>query len=203
MPILVSSAFERQATMMLLGAAISHTSVNPSAALLTNCKTCLTALCKKTFVDLQIFFIAHKKFQHVSFLHVFHHTLMAYTWWWGVRFSPGKWTYNACKQPRMRHSFIATPDSGQPFCLLCCIFFASHLMETCDKRTPRINERPSINKIKRYVYFLRRVTIGQRRHLRLPVPEATRDTATAVVNAALLEKSAAAPRANLFLVLTY
>jgi len=72
-------------------------------------------------------------------------------------------------------------------------------METCDKRTPRINERPSINKIKRYVYFLRRVTIGQQRHLRLPVPEATRDPATAVVNAALLEKSAAA----LFLVLTY
>ena len=142
-PILVSSAFERQATVMLLGAAISHTSVNPSAALLTNCKTCLTALCKKTFVDLQIFFIAHKKFQHVSFLHVFHHTLMAYTWWWGVRFSPGKWTYNACKQPRMRHSFIATPDSGQPFCcalscccLLCCIFL-HHIWWR-----PAINEHP-------------------------------------------------------------
>ncbi|CAK8689261.1 unnamed protein product [Clavelina lepadiformis] len=40
------------------------------------------------FLD-TIFFIAHKKFQHVSFLHVFHHSLMAFTWWWGVKFSPG------------------------------------------------------------------------------------------------------------------
>jgi len=35
------------------------------------------------------FFIARKKYQHISFLHVFHHTLMAFTWWWGVKFSAG------------------------------------------------------------------------------------------------------------------
>jgi len=35
------------------------------------------------------FFIARKKFNQVSFLHVFHHTLMAYTWWWGIKYSAG------------------------------------------------------------------------------------------------------------------
>lgn len=40
------------------------------------------------FLD-TVFFIARKKFQHVSFLHVFHHSIMAFTWWFGVKFSPG------------------------------------------------------------------------------------------------------------------
>lgn len=35
------------------------------------------------------FFILKKKWEHVSTLHVVHHTLMAYTWWWGIKFSPG------------------------------------------------------------------------------------------------------------------
>lgn len=35
------------------------------------------------------FFIARKKFRQVSFLHVFHHTLMAGTWWLGVKYSAG------------------------------------------------------------------------------------------------------------------
>jgi len=35
------------------------------------------------------FFILKKKWDHISTLHVVHHTLMAYTWWWGVKFSPG------------------------------------------------------------------------------------------------------------------
>ena len=35
------------------------------------------------------FFIARKRFRQVSFLHVFHHTLMAYTWWWGIKYSAG------------------------------------------------------------------------------------------------------------------
>lgn len=35
------------------------------------------------------FFILKQKWEHVSTLHVVHHTLMAFTWWWGVKFSPG------------------------------------------------------------------------------------------------------------------
>uniref|UniRef100_H2YNX2 Elongation of very long chain fatty acids protein n=1 Tax=Ciona savignyi TaxID=51511 RepID=H2YNX2_CIOSA len=35
------------------------------------------------------FFILRKKWQQVSVLHVFHHTIMAYTWWYGVKFSAG------------------------------------------------------------------------------------------------------------------
>lgn len=43
------------------------------------------------------FFIARKKYNHISFLHVFHHTLMAFTWWWGVKFSGGGLgTFHAC-----------------------------------------------------------------------------------------------------------
>ena len=37
----------------------------------------------------QYFFILKQKWEHVSTLHVVHHTLMAFTWWWGVKFSPG------------------------------------------------------------------------------------------------------------------
>lgn len=35
------------------------------------------------------FFILKKKWHQVSTLHVVHHTLMAFTWWFGVKFSPG------------------------------------------------------------------------------------------------------------------
>nr|XP_002122915.1 elongation of very long chain fatty acids protein 7-like [Ciona intestinalis] len=35
------------------------------------------------------FFIARKKTQQITFLHVFHHTIMAYTWWYGVKFAAG------------------------------------------------------------------------------------------------------------------
>ena len=37
----------------------------------------------------QYFFILKKKWHQVSTLHVVHHTLMAFTWWFGVKFSPG------------------------------------------------------------------------------------------------------------------
>lgn len=35
------------------------------------------------------FFILKAKWDHISTLHVVHHTLMAFTWWFGVKFSPG------------------------------------------------------------------------------------------------------------------
>jgi len=43
------------------------------------------------FVELldTVFFIMRKKFNQVSFLHVFHHGIMAPSWWIGVKFTPG------------------------------------------------------------------------------------------------------------------
>ena len=37
----------------------------------------------------QIFFILRKKNSQVTFLHVFHHTIMPWTWWFGVKFAAG------------------------------------------------------------------------------------------------------------------
>ncbi|XP_056319840.1 elongation of very long chain fatty acids protein 7a [Danio aesculapii] len=36
-----------------------------------------------------VFFVLRKKPKQVTFLHVFHHSIMPFTWWFGVRFSPG------------------------------------------------------------------------------------------------------------------
>uniref|UniRef100_A0A8C7ZF92 Elongation of very long chain fatty acids protein n=1 Tax=Oryzias sinensis TaxID=183150 RepID=A0A8C7ZF92_9TELE len=36
-----------------------------------------------------IFFVLRKKNSQVTFLHVYHHSIMPFTWWFGVRFSPG------------------------------------------------------------------------------------------------------------------
>ncbi|KAJ8040931.1 Elongation of very long chain fatty acids protein 7 [Holothuria leucospilota] len=36
-----------------------------------------------------IFFILRKKNKQISFLHVFHHAIMPFTWWIGVKFVPG------------------------------------------------------------------------------------------------------------------
>ena len=43
------------------------------------------------FVELldTVFFIMRKKFNQVTFLHVFHHGIMPCTWWFGIRFVPG------------------------------------------------------------------------------------------------------------------
>ncbi|KAF7246036.1 hypothetical protein EG68_10321 [Paragonimus skrjabini miyazakii] len=35
------------------------------------------------------FFIARRKFDQVSFLHVFHHAIMPVSWWFGVKYVPG------------------------------------------------------------------------------------------------------------------
>ncbi|PWA15840.1 hypothetical protein CCH79_00008932 [Gambusia affinis] len=36
-----------------------------------------------------IFFVLRKKYSQVTFLHVYHHSIMPFTWWFGVRFSAG------------------------------------------------------------------------------------------------------------------
>uniref|UniRef100_A0A8C9YIL0 Elongation of very long chain fatty acids protein n=1 Tax=Sander lucioperca TaxID=283035 RepID=A0A8C9YIL0_SANLU len=36
-----------------------------------------------------IFFVLRKKNSQVTFLHLFHHSIMPFTWWFGVRFSAG------------------------------------------------------------------------------------------------------------------
>lgn len=43
------------------------------------------------FIELldTIFFIMRKKFNQVSFLHVFHHGIMPFSWWFGVKFVAG------------------------------------------------------------------------------------------------------------------
>lgn len=43
------------------------------------------------FLDMfdSIFFVLKKKFTHLSFLHVFHHGIMPFETWWGVRFVGG------------------------------------------------------------------------------------------------------------------
>lgn len=38
----------------------------------------------------QIFFVLRKKNNQITFLHVYHHAIMPFTWWFGVKFAPGK-----------------------------------------------------------------------------------------------------------------
>ncbi|XP_039984360.1 elongation of very long chain fatty acids protein 1b [Xiphias gladius] len=36
-----------------------------------------------------IFFVLRKKHSQITFLHIFHHSFMPWTWWWGVGYAPG------------------------------------------------------------------------------------------------------------------
>ena len=38
----------------------------------------------------QIFFVLRKKDGQITFLHIFHHSFMPWTWWWGVAYAPGR-----------------------------------------------------------------------------------------------------------------
>lgn len=38
---------------------------------------------------IQIFFVLRKKHGQITFLHIFHHSFMPWTWWWGVAYAPG------------------------------------------------------------------------------------------------------------------
>nr|XP_029489497.1 elongation of very long chain fatty acids protein 1-like [Oncorhynchus nerka]XP_029489498.1 elongation of very long chain fatty acids protein 1-like [Oncorhynchus nerka] len=43
------------------------------------------------FIELldTVFFVLRKKHGQITFLHVFHHSFMPWTWWWGVSLAPG------------------------------------------------------------------------------------------------------------------
>jgi len=36
-----------------------------------------------------VFFVLRKKRGQITFLHIFHHSFMPWTWWWGVSYAPG------------------------------------------------------------------------------------------------------------------
>uniref|UniRef100_A0A3B3TGW0 Elongation of very long chain fatty acids protein 7 n=1 Tax=Paramormyrops kingsleyae TaxID=1676925 RepID=A0A3B3TGW0_9TELE len=36
-----------------------------------------------------VFFVLRKKNSQITFLHVYHHSIMPFTWWFGVKFAPG------------------------------------------------------------------------------------------------------------------
>lgn len=43
------------------------------------------------FIELldTVFFVLRKKNSQITFLHIFHHSFMPWTWWWGIKFGPG------------------------------------------------------------------------------------------------------------------
>lgn len=50
-----------------------------------------------SFFSQQVFFIMRKKFDQVTFLHVYHHSTMIFNWWFGVKYVAGgqcKWFMN-------------------------------------------------------------------------------------------------------------
>lgn len=38
----------------------------------------------------QVIFILRKKDGQVTFLHVFHHSVLPWSWWWGINIAPGE-----------------------------------------------------------------------------------------------------------------
>ncbi|KAL2089947.1 hypothetical protein ACEWY4_014635 [Coilia grayii] len=43
------------------------------------------------FIELMdtVFFVLRKKHGQITFLHIFHHSIMPWSWWWGVSYAPG------------------------------------------------------------------------------------------------------------------
>lgn len=43
------------------------------------------------FIELMdtVFFVLRKKHGQITFLHIFHHSFMPWSWWWGVSYAPG------------------------------------------------------------------------------------------------------------------
>jgi len=66
-----------------------------------------------------IFFVLRKRFQLITFLHVFHHAAMAASWWFGVKFVPGGFgTFHAVINSGihfMMYSYYALAAAGPQF----------------------------------------------------------------------------------------
>lgn len=41
-------------------------------------------------LSLQVIFVLRKKNEQVTFLHLFHHSVLPWSWWWGAKFGPGE-----------------------------------------------------------------------------------------------------------------
>ncbi|KPP71413.1 elongation of very long chain fatty acids protein 1-like [Scleropages formosus] len=41
------------------------------------------------YIVYEVFFVLRKKHSQITFLHIFHHSFMPWTWWWGITLAPG------------------------------------------------------------------------------------------------------------------
>jgi hypothetical protein len=53
-----------------------------------------------------IFFVIRKKFELITFLHVFHHTVMPFSWWFGVKYVPGGFSAFGALMNSIVHVFM-------------------------------------------------------------------------------------------------
>ena len=53
---------------------------------------------------LQLFFVLRKKQSQITFLHVFHHSFMPWTWWWGITLTPGNLSPHCCPRSNVHCS---------------------------------------------------------------------------------------------------
>lgn len=77
------------ATGYTLGCQLVDYSLSPKA--LRMARVCWWFYFSK-FIELAdtFFFVLRRKFNLITFLHVFHHAIMPASWWFGVKFVPGK-----------------------------------------------------------------------------------------------------------------
>lgn len=69
------------------------------------------------FIELldTVFFVLRKKNSQVTFLHVFHHTIMPWTWWFGVKFAAGAVCSCHCPyRPDLLHGGLQLPVPSFP-----------------------------------------------------------------------------------------
>ncbi|XP_068604455.1 elongation of very long chain fatty acids protein 1a isoform X1 [Brachionichthys hirsutus] len=104
-----------------------------------------------------IFFVLRKKQSQITFLHVFHHSFMPWSWWWGITVSPGMGSFHAMVNavvhvimyfyyglsaagPRFQKYLwwkkYMTAIQLTQFVLITLHASQYYLMETCDYQTP-------------------------------------------------------------------
>ncbi|KAM7379330.1 hypothetical protein PAMP_004893 [Pampus punctatissimus] len=48
----------------------------------------LSMVLLNAYIVYEVFFVLRKKQNQITFLHVFHHSFMPWTWWWGITLTP-------------------------------------------------------------------------------------------------------------------